>query len=277
MSYRKHHVKAKIKKLKPKKSILKNKWFWGGVLFVFFLWIIIYFYFFSSLFFISKINVLGNNDIKSDDIIQISENSITKKIFSVGSWQVVSKSIFLVNTKNIQQEIKNKFSKIEEVLVQKKLFQTLNIKIKEKSAVAIFCNKLGILSENCYFIDKEGIIFEELQELQNDFVVIKKTDLSDKDYIGQKVVDQNIINMILKVQKILKDNYNVDITDALITSPLRLNITTAEKWQIYLATDFDIDMQITKLNLLLKEEIAVNVRQKLQYIDLRFKDRAYYK
>jgi hypothetical protein len=41
--------------------------------------------------------------------------------------------------------------------------------------------------------------------------------------------------------------------------------------------DSDLDLQITKLNLLLKNEVSESARKTLQYIDLRFKDRAYYK
>jgi hypothetical protein len=60
---------------------------------------------------------------------------------------------------------------------------------------------------------------------------------------------------------------------------LRLDIKTNENWQIYfdLNSMSDTDLKIAKLNLLLNGEITPEIRKNLQYIDLRFKDRAYYK
>jgi cell division septal protein FtsQ len=277
LSYRKHHVKSKIKKLRPKKSILKNKWFWfltfAGITF----FAVLYFIFFSKYFSINNVLISGNKDIKSEDILQISNEDIIKELFSIGSWSVSTKSIILVNSSSIKQNILNKFPKIKEVLVTKKLFQTLNIEIKERNAVAIFCKEGQTPPKDCYFIDESGIIFEELKELQNKFVIIRKNDLSNESIFGNEAVEKKIIEAIIKIQKVLNDNYNVDIIDALITSPFRLNIKTAENWEIYLATDSDLNMQITKLDLLLKEEITQEARKTLQYIDLRFKDKAYYK
>lgn len=277
MSYRKRHVKLKIKKLKPKKFVLKNKWFWFVILSIVVFVATIWFLFFSSYLQINSILISGNKELKSEDILQISNENIFKKLFSIGNWDVTTKSIILVNSKNIKRDILNKFPKIQEVLVTKKLFQTIEINIKERKAVAVFCKGNQIPPKDCYFIDELGIIFEEIKEAQNNFVVIRKNDFTENNIIGAQAVEKNITESILKIQKTFKDNYNVDILDVLITTPFRLNIKTAENWQIYLTTDSDLNMQITKLNLLLEEEISEQIRKKLQYIDLRFKDRAYYK
>ncbi len=272
MSYRKHHVKSKIKKLKPKKSILKNKWFWYIALIVILFFAISYFLLFAKFFSINNINISGNKDISTEDIFKISNNKVNKKLFSLGSWQVISRSFFLTNPNYIKEEIVNQFPKVNEILVQKKMFQTLEIEIKEREAKAIFCNNQ--LNKDCYFVDKSGIAFDFLETLPTGFFIIR----DDKEAVaGKEIVNQNIIDGILKAKQILKDNYNIDIEDVLITTPLRLNIKTSENWQVYLTTDSDLDTQITKLDLLLKEEITESVRKKLQYIDLRFKDRAYYK
>ena len=87
------------------------------------------------------------------------------------------------------------------------------------------------------------------------------------------------MNDIYKIQKDLKDNFQINLTEALITSPIRLNVTTGEGWQIYfnLQGNPDINSQITKLNLLLNGDITPTIRKTLQYIDLRFQDRAFYK
>jgi hypothetical protein len=58
-----------------------------------------------------------------------------------------------------------------------------------------------------------------------------------------------------------------------------MDTTINEGWQIYfsLDPDSDINTQLVKLNLLLSGEIPLENRKNLEYIDLRFKDRAFYK
>jgi hypothetical protein len=84
---------------------------------------------------------------------------------------------------------------------------------------------------------------------------------------------------IYKVQKNLQDNFQINLKEAFITSPLRMDVITSENWEIYFNMDseYSIDSQLLKLDLLLKGEITEDIRPTLQYIDLRFKDRAFYK
>ena len=96
-------------------------------------------------------------------------------------------------------------------------------------------------------------------------------------FAGEKVVEKNIMDIINNVKRSLKDNFQIDVKEAIISNPSRLNIETSENWQIYLNTDLESDLQIVKMNLLLRDEIPASGRKGLQYIDLRFKDRAYYK
>ena len=272
MSYRKHHVKSKIKKLKPKKSVLKNKWFWLAILVAIIAFIILYILLFSKFLSINNINISGNKDIRSEDILNISNDNINKKLFSLGSWQIISRSIFLTNSSYIQQQVLNKFPKIDEILVNKKMFQTLEVKVKEREAVAVFCSNQA--NKDCYFVDRKGVAFDFLETMPTGFFVIEDT---KEAVAGMEIVSQNIVENILKIKEMLKNSYDIDVIDALITTPLRLNVRTSENWQVYFSIDSDLNMQITKLDLLLKGEIPENIRKKLQYIDLRFKDRAYYK
>lgn len=276
MSYRKRHVKNKIHKLKPKKSIFKRPAFWYVILVLIFVFAVLYFLFFFPKIQVSKFLISGNEKIKTEDIENIILNNIEKNIFSIGSWQVKTKSIFLVNLNNIKKEILSKFPEIENVVVKKKFFETVQVKIEERSPVAVFCQPEN-LPNNCYFIDRGGIIFELIKDLPGQMVILRQQLANEDIFVGKKTVQENIINAVLKTDKVLKDSFKIDVKEALITSPIRMDLKTSENWQIYFDLDSDLDLQITKLNLLLKNEISESVRKTLQYIDLRFRDRAYYK
>lgn len=286
MSYRKKHIKTKIYKLKkPKKSIIKRPIFW--IIFVFLIIILssLYIFVFSSIFQVKNIVVSGNEKMQNKDIQDFIFANVGQKIVSMGNWRLESGSIFLVDYKKLNKEILNNFPVIESVEISKKPPQTLTIEIIERKPLGAFCgssvavpeNNPSLAKEECFSIDQNGIIFEPLSEVSENMIIVRKPLDLKQMLTGEKVVTENIMSMILKIERNLKDNLQINIEEAIISNPLRLDIKTNEKWQIYFDLDSDVDMQITKMNLLLTNEISTDARKNLKYIDLRFKDKAYYK
>lgn len=272
MSYRRKHIKNKIQKIKPRKSIFKRPIFWRTVLFLVLVFVSFYFFVFFDKFQIQKIIISGNEKISSEKIENAVKNNINKKFISFLNWNVLSKSIFLVNKDKLNKEILEKFPIIEKVRTDKKLPQTLILGIMERKPVGVFCDK------ECFLIDVNGIIFEPLSVIPENLPIVRQISEQSQVLVGEDVIGRNIMDFISKIKKNLKDNFQIDIKEALVASPLRMDIKTSENWQIYfnLDPDSDMNLQITKLNLLLSGQISPEARSNLQYIDLRF-DRAYYK
>jgi len=298
MSYRKKHIKNKIHKITPKKSILRRPIFW----IIFFVAVVfsagVYFSIFFSGVQIKSILISGDGAIQTKDIENIISGNIENNFFNIGGWSITSKSIFLVNPQKLQQLILNNFPTIQSAIVERQLPQNLSIRIEGKKPVAVFCRQItatvstastensapaeavtesATVKEECFFIDKIGVIFKEAQNVLQDMPILRQLSDSKETYIGENVIGKDVMNVILKIEKNLKDNFQINVMDALITSPLRLDIKTNERWQIYFDLGTDTDLQITKLNALLKDEAFQTNRASLQYVDLRFKDRAYYK
>lgn len=84
------------------------------------------------------------------------------------------------------------------------------------------------------------------------------------------------MHIFSEIQNDLAKKFNINIQEAFITSPIRMNIKTNENWQIYfnLQDNPDISSQLKGMNALLSGQLDSNNRQNLYYIDLRFKDRA---
>jgi hypothetical protein len=121
------------------------------------------------------------------------------------------------------------------------------------------------------------VIFEKVQGSSQDVLIVRQSSSSNEISMGQNALSKNIMSAMLQIQKNLKDNFQIDLKEALVLAPDRLDVITVEGWQIYFNLQSDIGLEIVKLNLLLGSQISSDERKKLQYIDLRFKDRAYYK
>ena len=272
MTYRKTHIYPKLQRLRKRESILKNPSFWIWIFVVIVIGVGVYFIVFSSQFQISDIDISGNEQLTNvylqDQILTASN----QKIFSLGFLRIWSKSIFLVNTNNIKEDVLKKFPIIDSVELQKSFPHKLAVQIKERQPYATVCQ--GSLG-NCFVVDRQGIVFDVLTQISPELISLKNVSVNKEVVIGESVANSSIMDGIFKIQETLKNDFEVKVETAFISNPLIL--TTSENWQIYLDPEADLNLQAEKLTSLLKNQIPIEVRKKLQYIYLQYKDRAYYK
>lgn len=274
MSYRRKHIKTKIHKLKkPKNKIIKRRVFLAAVLLLSAVLIVFYFLIFSSRFQIKEIEISGNQKIQSGDLQSFIFSRLARVFIAVPVLKIESRSVFLIDYKKLKTDVLSNFPAIEEAKISRKSFTELTAEIREREPVGIFC----ISPSECFSIDKNGVIFEQLSNIAGGMILIKNPQDAKEAVAGDKVIAENVIKAILNIEKNLKNNFKINIEEALVSNPLRIDIKTAEKWQIYFNLESDMDLQIAKMNLLLSNEISPDSRKNLKYIDLRFKDKAYYK
>ena len=276
MSYRKLHIKSKLRGARLRKSIFRRRWFWFTILILAILFSLMYFAFFYPGLQVKNILISGNQKVPALELQKFLITGANKKIIEWGPVKIFSKSIFLIDKIVLTTGLLKNFPAIEKITIKTKFPQTLSVSVKERNPVGIYCSA----GNKCFFIDAAGIIFSAWEGENPEGMFIVRQALQDKDvFAGENVIDGNIVNFILKIEKNLRDNFNINLKEALVATSIRLDAETNENWQIYFNTgeDGDINMQLTKLNLLLNGDITPEIRKTLQYIDLRFKDRAYYK
>lgn len=250
---------------KRKRSVLKNRFFWLSLFILILAGLFFYFLFFSSIFQVNKIIITGEKKISEENLKLLVKSKLENKIcFFPG------KNIFLINLEEIKKEILNKFPPIGEVEIGRKFPQTINILIKERKEIGIWCQE-----ENCFLIDNQGIIFEQSAK-EGGLIKIRKKEKNEPLILGRKVVEKERLSKILKIKTQLEENLKISSLEALIVSEERLNIKTSEGWEAYFSLTGDLDWQIKALGLILTKQIPPEKRKKLEYIDLRF-SRVYYK
>ncbi len=270
MSYRKKHLHPKIQKLKPKKIFFKKPGFWVvvGLLAVV---SGVYYGLFSQRLQVLAIEILGNEKITATEIEEVAKESLKRELLGAGLFAISSRSILIADKKNTIKDILIKFPKIKEVKVQRKLPHRVIVSVKERTPVAVFCHT----TETCFFIDDEGVIFEEAPAILSGMLTIWQSGEQGAAALGESMVKKNTMTAIMSIEKNLKDSFQIGVNEARVGSSLV--VTTAEHWEIYFDQQQDIAGQIAKMNLLLKDEIPAETRKSIQYIYLQYKDRAYYK
>ena len=249
------------KRFKRKESIFQNRFFW---LFLFILILIFglsYLFIFSKAFRIKEIKILN-----SDDSLKLKVEEVIKN--------EIGKNIFLVNLKEINKEILSQFPEIAELNLKRKFPRTLSIQIEKREPVGIWCYQSY---NKCFFINREGIIFKEIEkELIEEGVIILSLKEREVLALGKEILVPQILELILKIEKDLRENLKIEIEDFTIVSEKRLNLRTNENWEIYFNLEKDTRLELTKLKVLLEKEISPEERRNLEYIDLRF-EKIFYK
>ncbi len=272
MSYRKSHVKTKIQKIRPKKSILKKAWFWFFIIIVIIILTGSYFILFYSGFQLKNVNVSGNSKVTTQDVKNIVAERSQILMLDFLKTKVSTKSIFLIDSQKIKEDILVKFPEIENVSVSKKYPQTFLIVITERKPIGVYCEKLG----KYYSIDINGIVFDQISKPAADTVIVRQTNENMQIAPGKQAVDASTMQAIFQIQKDLKDNFDIGAKEAIIISALRMNIITSENWKIFVGLQGEpsIALQLQKMILLLNGGMSADENKSLKYIDLRPKDRA---
>jgi len=253
-------------RIKKKKPIFKKPLFWVAILILILLGTAIYFLVFFDKFQVKKVIISGNEKVRTEDLQELVSQKIERNFLVV-----ISRSIFLISPNKINKAIQEEYPDIDSVKIRRELPDTLNVNVIERKPFAIFC-----VGSNCYLIDEKGVTFEKTSSGEDSFPIVRHFE-NKEVVLGKEAVKKEIMEKIVKIKKGTEDRSQITIKEANIVSGERLNIKTSEGWQVYFNLTADIDLQVEKLNLLLEKEISKENRAELQYIDLRFGNKAYYK
>lgn len=264
----KHRRFRKPYRVKRRRSILRNRFLWLAILFILLAGGFFYFICFSQTFEISEVRVSGNQKIQKTDLENAIRDKFSKKIFAV----IPANNLLFLNLGKIEGEISEKFPLTAEVSLGRIFPDKLFLNIKERQPYGVWCKN----DEPCFYFDIEGTIFEEISRVESDDLMIKNFTEGTSAELGKQVIEKNILESILHIEKSLKNNAQINTGEFIILSSERLNVRVIEGWEIYFNLNEDTNWQLTKLSSVLEEEISSENRGDLEYIDLRF-SRVYYK
>jgi len=214
----------------------------------------------SPIFKIKAVEISGNKEIESN------------KIKSVLNYR----NIFSATKNKIKNDLLKKFPQILELEVKRNLIKReIKIIIKEREEFGIVCQEN---TQNCFYIDKKGVILKEAPQTSGSLVILIK-DYSNRDYkIGEKIFEEKIMNFIGETKEFLFSEVNLKVLDFDILSfpPDDLKIITNEGWYILFNLQKRAGDQLSALKAVLDEKIK-DTRKDLEYVDLRIENRVYYK
>lgn len=259
--------KAIKKEEKTKRWKVIFFWFSFTVAFLTIMWS-----FFSSPFFkITEIKLPENDIVTSNDIHKLIIDSVPLNL---------GENIFILSKKQIKSGLTAIFPTITDISIKKELFHGLIVNFEKRIQIGIWCQPATDppLADNCYYFDKEGIVFKEAPQTEG-ALILKIKDFEKKEVsLGDQVLNYNQLKFIAEFNNKITENNQFKIMEFKITPSANFDLEaiTDRGWSIYLDQNQDPVLEANNLFTILNEVIK-NKAVNLEYIDLRIPSRIFYK
>lgn len=222
---------------------------------------------YSSVFQITRINT-NNTQIDADKTVE------SLKKFFVGQSKITEflgpENILVWKPEKIGEFLKN-YPQIAELAIEKKYFnREIKISVLEKEKFGIWCQ---LTTNDCWWFDKKGVIFSEALRAEGQ-LINKVDDFSGRSLsLGEPALEEKFLSNLIKIFEILEKS------DLKIKSLKLENLELQE-----VVTDSSLMPKI-HFSLRINSEFALAALEsikkigfeKIEYIDLRVENRAYYK
>lgn len=236
---------------------------------------------------IDKIKVIGAYVLGEEEITEIAKEELAGRYL----YLFARNNTFIYPKVDIQESLLKNFPRIEELNIGLNGLKELEINITERKGEFLYCgnkipeNKIDI-GDNCYFLNDEGLIFDEAPYFSGDIYFKFYVPLADdSDPLGKKILDGDKFHELAyffnKINKTgLKTVYFELGSDGIN------NLYLEQKNNLYnpkiIFKDEDsLDVLLENFTLAMKkDEFSNELMSKyntLDYIDLRFKNKILYK
>ncbi len=232
---------------------------------------ITYIFCFSRLFAVSEIKVSGISRISEDVLKQYA----WKQIDESHAWLFKQNNIIFFETESLTESLNTNFS-FDSLRVYKEWPKTIVISAGERSLAFIWRDRNGQS-----FSDGQGCLVREVAVAETDYskyplleAVNGVNYLNDRDCLD---IEDAYLTALFSLSEKIKTHPDLTTSRFMLEgefNTLKADLSTGPN--ILFNINDDLDKQLNKLIIIKQEKAPVDF-EKLEYIDLRYGDRAYFK
>lgn len=222
-------------------------------------------------------------NIKISGLEAMSEEDIRSSVYEAGMGSylffIPRNSILFTSSEALEHELAKKFPRIKTLDVSKKFPDTLEISVTERKLWGILCNDLlgGENAASCVYVDRDGFAYENAPESSGSLISKLHVDFP-KLNTGERTLPEKVLNIALfldgelpklDVGRIVGYEYSSKV-------PREIRAVSSEGFKMYFNVEDDFQNVFRVLKTVLEEEIK-DKKLELEYIDLRFGNKVFYR
>jgi len=220
---------------------------------------------------IKKISLTGNKFIETGQVMDEVNSFLSQKKF----FFLPEDNIIFASKEELAQRIFKKFPRIKNLSIKKSIFNGLSIEIEERQQEALLCNNKN--PSQCAFIDKDGYVFESSPYFSDNLYLKffdNRNSSSDLSSLGFQLLSADQFKKLIEFKNDLSQE-KINILKISLEDEGVYRLSTDAGWLILINEKNDPQKTFDNLKLVL-EKIG-DKKNILDYIDLRFGNKVYYK
>jgi|GEM_PF-2087197 len=224
---------------------------------------------------IETVNISGNKYLTSDFVRNIFDELTSDKLF----YLIGQKNIVFLPREQLAKRLEQELP-VDRAYVRMRGLREVSIEIVEHEPWGIWCKAgaavAGSGNNDCYLVNKDGLLFVGAPGfiIEN---LIKLESKIEGEVLGAYYVEKNVFNRLVLIEKLLHQ-INISIAE-IKTDDLETFILKTKNGPNLLVDDNDDPLEVANnLKTTLEQESIHKIQfSNLEYVDLRFAGKAYYK
>lgn len=229
-----------------------------------------------------QIEVIEVEGVDEKTVLGIQEFVIDALIGRVGG-VVPRRMFFAIGSTRLAERIGHEFPKLKEVRVRKRFPDSLAIQASERELFAILCNDKerdtpsASVPVKCAYLDADGIAYSAAPVFAGRLILKIRTDFEEVG-IGREVVAPALIEKLRFITSALTSKMGIAVESVELSErvPSEFRVAAADGFHLFFRVEDEYENAFRVLGRVLEDEIG-DRRAKVDYIDLRFGNKVFYK
>lgn len=233
---------------------------------------IAYFVFFTPYFNVKKISFHGMNVVKETDLMRISDKYLETSEY----YFLKQKNILTMSSYGLTEAFKAELRRVKNISVDKKFPNVIDVLVEEYYPAGIVCDNIDIQSQKCFYFDIDGTVFDEAPFIVGEALLFVYDENLGVATFPEYKYDFAFVKFISEFKKNISEK-SVFTIDYFKDSNKFGDIEAFFRlgFKVFLSQNQDPEEQAKAVAEIINSQ-AENV-QNIEYVDLRIKNRAYYK
>lgn len=231
----------------------------------------------GGVFYIIRLPKFQLSEIEFQGLTALSSEELKDTMFrlteGVYLFAIPRRALFFISPSRLGERLKKEYPRIEDVEISRRFPNRLWVVIKERIPWAIFC----VEGKSCAYIDSTGFAMEESPDTQGS-LIRKINALSGAFEIGDRALDPLLMDKLLMLGERTERTLESKVVKYEVEHPSakEVKLYVDEGFYLIFLRDDDFDNAFRVLKKILEGEIK-GKRAQLEYIDLRFGNKVFYK
>ncbi len=220
---------------------------------------------------ITEVKVSGAVAVDTKQVIEIAKKDLQTKYFYV----ISRNNSILYPRSKIKKDIMTQFPRVKDVNAAVESNSTLYIELSERKPFALWCKEITA-NDDCYFLDNQGFIFAKAPNFYGTVFFKYYNRINDQDPIGQTYMKADRLKAIHDFARQISQ---------LGLVPVALKVRTLGEFdflleqggRIMFSENDSFTQLLDNLSTLIGNQPALKDASNIDYIDLRFGNKLFYK